>query len=102
MMLVTITNPSGPALRRQITEWFTELRKMEKDMQTENVMNNIRSEFERSGLTLAELGKGLGSEGQTAKKRAWNLLYRTANPRISTVIAVAATLGVKISKLTKK
>ena len=42
-------------------------------MQAEKVMNNIRSAFEHSGLTLADLGKGLGYEGPTAKKRAWNL-----------------------------
>ncbi len=71
-------------------------------MQAEKVMSNIRSAFERSGLTLTALGKGLGYEGPTAKKRAWALLYRTANPRITTVIALADTLGVKISKLTKQ
>lgn len=102
MGLVTVTNPSGPSLRRLIVKWFVELQGTEKVMQAEKVMDNIRSAFERSGLTLAELGNGLGYEGPTAKKRAWNLLNRTANPRISTVIAVADTLGVKISKLTKR
>jgi hypothetical protein len=68
----------------------------------ENVMNNIRSEFERTGMTLTELGEGLGYDGPTAKKRAWSLLYRTSDPRISTVIAVAQTLGVKINRLLKQ
>ena len=71
-------------------------------MPAENVMNNIRSEFERSGMTLTELGEGLGYDGPTAKKRAWSLLYRTSDPRISTVIAVAQTLGVKINRLLKQ
>ena len=31
-------------------------------------MNNMRNEFARSGLTLAELGKGLGYEGPTLRK----------------------------------
>jgi hypothetical protein len=83
-------------------EWFAELQRTEEVMKAEKVMNNIRSAFEGSGLTLAELGNGLGYDGPTAKKRAWSLLYRTANPRISTVIAVANTLGVKINKLTKQ
>ncbi len=71
-------------------------------MHAENVMNNIRSEFERSRMTLTELGEGLGYDGPTAKKRAWSLLYRTSDPRISTVIAVAHTLGVKINRLLKQ
>ncbi|GAG67475.1 unnamed protein product [marine sediment metagenome] len=71
-------------------------------MPAENVMNNIRSEFERTGMTLTELGEGLGYDGPTAKKRAWSLLYRTSDPRISTVIAVAQTLGVKINRLLKQ
>jgi hypothetical protein len=70
-------------------------------MDTNRVMDNIRSAFERSGLTLNELGEGLGYDGPTAKKRAWLLLYRTSDPRISTVMAVADTLGVKISDLVK-
>ena len=70
-------------------------------MNTNRVMDNIRNAFERSGMTLNELGEGLGYDGPTAKKRAWLLLYRTSDPRISTVIAVADTLGVKISDLVK-
>ena len=70
-------------------------------MNANRVMDNIRNAFERSGLTLNELGEGLGYDGPTAKKRAWLLLYRTSDPRISTVLAVAETLGVKISELVK-
>jgi transcriptional regulator with XRE-family HTH domain len=71
-------------------------------MNADGVMNNIRSAFERSGMTLNEFGEGLGYDGPTAKKRAWFLLYRTSDPRISTVFAVADALGVKISELVKK
>ena len=70
-------------------------------MNANRVMHNIRNAFERSGMTLNELGEGLGDNGPTAKKRAWLLLYRTSDPRISTVLAVAAALGVKISDLAK-
>jgi hypothetical protein len=70
-------------------------------MNTDRVMDNIRNAFECSGMTLNELGEGLGYDGPTAKKRAWYLLYRTSDPRISTVIAVADTLGVKINDLVK-
>jgi hypothetical protein len=70
-------------------------------MNADDVMDNIRSEFERSGMTLTELGEGLGYDGPTARKRAWFLLYRTSDPRISTVLAVAHALGVKIDDFTK-
>ena len=71
-------------------------------MKTDGVMNNIRSAFQRSKMTLNELGEGLGYHGPTAAKRAWFLLHRTSDPRISTVITVAETLGVEIGDLTKK
>ena len=70
-------------------------------MNADHVMANIREAFEWSGLTLNELGEGLGYAGPTAKKRAWFLLYRTFDPRISTVLAVAKTLGVKMGDLAK-
>ena len=70
-------------------------------MDADHVMDNMRSAFERSGMTLAELGEGLGYDGPTARKRAWSLLYRTSDPRISTVLAVAQALGVKIDDFTK-
>ncbi len=70
-------------------------------MNADRVMNNIRNAFERSGITLNELGEGLGYDGPTGKKRAWFLLYRTSDPRISTVLAVAKALDVKIGDLVK-
>lgn len=70
-------------------------------MNADDVMDNIRSAFERSGMTLNELGEGLGYDGPTARKRAWFLLYRTSDPRISTVLAVAQALGVKIGDLVR-
>ena len=70
-------------------------------MNADRVMDNIRKAFERSGMTLNELGECLGYDGPTAKKRAWFLLYRTSDPRISTVLAVTEALGIKISDLVK-
>ena len=63
-------------------------------MKTDGMMENIRSAFERSGMTL-----NVGYHGPTATKRASFLLYRTADPRISTVLAVAETLRVRMSDL---
>ena len=67
--------------------------KIGKNMNADSVMDNIRNAFERSGMTLNELGEGLGYEGPTAKKRAWFLLYRTADPRISTVLSCGPHIG---------
>jgi hypothetical protein len=72
-----------------------------KTMNADHVMDNIRNAFERSGITLNELGQGLGYHGSTATKRARFLLYRTSDPHISTVLAVAKTTGVKIGGLAK-
>ncbi len=68
-------------------------------MNADGVMDNIPNAFERSGMTLNELGEGLGYDGPIAKKRTWLLLYRTSDPRISTVLAEA--LGIKIGDLVK-
>ena len=70
-------------------------------MSADRVMNNFRKAFERSDMTLNELGECLGYDGPTAKKRAWYLLYRTSDPRISTVLVVAKALGIKMSDLVK-
>ena len=62
-------------------------------MNADGVMDNIRNAFERSGMTLNELGEGLGYDGPTGKKRAWFLLYRTSDPRISTVLSCGQSPG---------
>ena len=97
-MLVTVTNRHRLYLRRPRKRQVTRIRKPET-MNANRVMDNIRNAFERSGMTMNELTEGLGYDGPTAKKRAWLLLHRTSDPRISTVLAVAETLGVKISDL---
>ncbi len=68
-------------------------------MSADSVMDNMRTAFERSGMTLDQLGGGLGYEGPAARKRAWILLHRTPDPRISTVLAAAETLGLEMSDL---
>ena len=100
-MLAGVTDPQRLYLRRLLVSLFAWLRKVDNIMTADVVMDNIRNLFEQSGMTLNELGEGLGYDGPTAKKRAWFLLYRTSDPRISTVLAVAQSLDVKISDLVK-
>ena len=70
-------------------------------MNADGVMDNIPNAFDRSGMTLNELGEGWGYDGPTTKKHARLLLHRTSDPRISTLLAVAETLGVKIGDLVR-
>lgn len=48
-------------------------------------------------MTLNILGESLGHDGPTAKKRERFLLYRTSDPRISTLLAVADALAVRLA-----
>ena len=100
-MLATVSNIHCLFLRRRLVSLFAWLQKIWETMNADDVMDNIRSAFERSGMTLTELGEGLGYDGPTARKRAWFLLYRTSDPRISTVLAVAHALGIKTGDLVK-
>ena len=83
--LVTVT--SRHHIRRPVVRLFKRLKRTRRTMDADRVMDNIRQAFERSGLTLNELGEGLGYDRPTAKKRAWFLLHRTPDPRISTVLS---------------
>ena len=100
-LLVIVNNRFSLYVRRLQSGLFTRFHTIWKTMKIKivGVMDNIRSAFQHSRMTLNELGEGLGYQGPTATKRAWFLLYRTSDPRISTVLAVAHTLGVKIGDL---
>ena len=58
-----------------------------------------RKLFKRSGKTLEEIGRELGLEGGTARRGAWQLLNRVADPKISTLRALARALGVPVEEL---
>ena len=77
------------------------LQKIRRTITADGVLDNIPNAFEHSGMTLNELGEGLGYDGPIAKKRAWLLLYRTSDPRIVAVPAVTKALGVKIGDLAR-
>lgn len=87
-LLAGVTDPQRLYLRRLLVSLFAWFRKVDNTMIADGVMDSIRNLIEQSGMTLNELGEGLGYNGPTAKKRAWFLLYRTSDPRISTVLAV--------------
>jgi transcriptional regulator with XRE-family HTH domain len=63
------------------------------------VMKRVRDLFEKSKLSLDELGQKMGSTGETARKSAWQFLNKVDDPRISTLRKFAAAVGVPVDKL---
>lgn len=63
------------------------------------VMAKVVRLFEKSKLSLDELGQKMGYEGETARKAAWQFLRRTSDPRLGTLRRFAAALGVSIEEL---
>ena len=49
--------------------------------------------FEKSGMTLEELGLKMGYTTGTARRAAWQLLNKVSDPRLSTVEKLAEALG---------
>jgi transcriptional regulator with XRE-family HTH domain len=67
------------------------------DKQPDPVMERVRAAFTESDLSLDELGKRMGSDGDTAKKYAWQFLNRVDDPRISTLRKFADAVGVPLA-----
>ena len=58
-----------------------------------------RTLFEKSNLTLDELGQKMGHAGDVARKAAWQFLNKTSDPRISTLRRFAAAMGISLEEL---
>jgi transcriptional regulator with XRE-family HTH domain len=63
------------------------------------VMKRAREIFEKSGKTLVELGVAMGSEGEVARKSAWQFLNKTSDPRFSMLRRFAQAMGISIEEL---
>lgn len=59
----------------------------------------MRELFADSGKTLDELGVAMGFESGVARKSAWQLLNKVANPRLDTLRKFASALSVPITAL---
>lgn len=66
------------------------------------VMARIKEVFEKSGLTLDQLGEKMGSHGETARKAAWQLLNKVDDPRVSTLRRFAEAVGVPLADFFQK
>lgn len=64
-----------------------------------SVLTKAKAAFDKSGMTLEELGVKMGHDAGTARRAAWQLLNKVADPRLSTVEKLADALGVKVKDL---
>jgi transcriptional regulator with XRE-family HTH domain len=69
--------------------------------QAANVMARVRTLFEKSGLSLDDLGQKMGYEGDTARKSVWQFLNKTTDPRLSMLQRFADALGISVVDLLK-
>jgi transcriptional regulator with XRE-family HTH domain len=68
---------------------------------TDSVMLRAREVFQRSGMSLEELGRKMGYNGDTARKAAWQFLNKTCDPRLSMLRRFAAAVGVSLTELVR-
>lgn len=64
----------------------------------DKAMDRIRSQFEKSGLTLHDLGVKMGYPEESARKSAWQF-FKTDDPRLSMLRRFAKAMGVPIEEL---
>jgi transcriptional regulator with XRE-family HTH domain len=69
------------------------------DNSTDQAMLRIRELFEKSGLTLDDLGQRMGYSGGVARKSAWQFLHKTCDPRLSMLRKFAQAVGVPVAAL---
>lgn len=71
------------------------------DGEPDKVMAAVRTRFEKSKLTLDELGAKMGYPKDSARKSAWQFIHKTNDPRLSMLRKFAEAIGVKVSALLK-
>jgi transcriptional regulator with XRE-family HTH domain len=66
---------------------------------SKTIIAKAKKLFDKSGMTLEELGEKMGHESETARQKVWLLFNRTTDLRVSTVERLADALGVKVKDL---
>lgn len=62
-------------------------------------MKRANALFDKSTLTLEELGQRMGIDSKTARMSAWQFLNKTTDPRLSMLLKFCAALEVPIEEL---
>jgi transcriptional regulator with XRE-family HTH domain len=63
------------------------------------LMMRLQTLFDKSGMTLDQLGQKMGYSGPAARKSAWQLLYKPHDHRVSMLQKFAAAVGVSMVDL---
>jgi transcriptional regulator with XRE-family HTH domain len=71
---------------------------MAKKQPTDATMARVRALFEKSGLTLAELGDKMGHKADIARQSAFQFM-KTNDPRVSMLKRFAKAMGVDAKDL---
>jgi transcriptional regulator with XRE-family HTH domain len=69
------------------------------ESQTDPAMEEVRARFEKSRLSLDELGVRMGYPKETARKSAWQFLNKTNDPRLSMLRKFASAVGCSVKSL---
>jgi transcriptional regulator with XRE-family HTH domain len=62
-------------------------------------MLRIAMRFEKSGMSLDELGRKMGYPDESARKSAWQFIQKTNDPRLSMLRKFADAVGVSVKSL---
>lgn len=62
-------------------------------------MEEARRRFSDAGISLDELGRRMGYEGDAARKSAWQFLNKTRDPRLSMLQRFSDAIGVSLREL---
>ncbi len=65
----------------------------------DSAMIRAREAFEKSGLTLVQLGEAMGYSGDVARKSAWQFLNKTGDPRLSMLRKFSSAVGIPVADL---
>jgi hypothetical protein len=63
------------------------------------VMTKVRAIFEKSGLSLHELGIKMDYPPESARKSAWQFIQKTDDPRVSMLKRFAKAMGISVKSL---
>ncbi|MSQ96123.1 MAG: XRE family transcriptional regulator [Gemmataceae bacterium] len=63
------------------------------------VMKRANAAFEKSGLTLEEVGQKMGADPKTARMTVWQFLRRSTDPRLSMLLRFCESLELPIEDL---
>lgn len=72
---------------------------MRMNTERDPVMDAVRARFEKSKLSLEEVGLRMGYPKDTARKSAWQFIHRTNDPRITMLRRFAKAVGAQVKDL---